>query len=124
MLKRRNRGRRFIGIMLLTLLFAVAAYAFTATNTVQASNAGDGHATIAGYDVTNVAYTLAADPANIASWSFDLNAAARTVQSKLDSGSSAYTSCSNGGAGTHWTCTPASQPTVASANDLRVVATS
>jgi hypothetical protein len=123
MLKRRNRGRRFIGTILLTLLFAVAAYAFTATNTVQASQAGDGSGAITGYDVTNVAYTLAADPANIASWSFDLDAAAGTVQSKLDSTSSTYTSCTNP-SGNHWTCTPASQPTVVSADDLRVIATS
>ena len=44
MLKRRHRGRRLLGIMLLALLFTVAAYAFTAANTVPASNAGDGQA--------------------------------------------------------------------------------
>lgn len=122
MLKRRNRGRRFIGTALLTLLFAVAAYAFTATNVVPPSQAGDGNGAITGYTVSNVAYTLAADPANIASWSFDLSATASTVRSKLDSASSTYTSCTN--VVNHWTCTPGSQPTVASVNDLRVIATS
>ncbi len=52
MLKRRHRGRRLLGIMLLALLFTVAAYAFTASNTVPASNAGDGQAAISGYTVT------------------------------------------------------------------------
>jgi len=123
MLKSRNRGRRFLGTMLLTLLFAVAAYAFTATNVVPPSQAGDGHGTISGYTVSNVAYTLAADPANIASWSFDLSAAAGTVQSKLVSASSTYTACVHGVA-FHWTCTPAALQTVATADDLRVIATS
>ncbi len=123
MLKRRNRGRRFLGTMLLTLLFAVAAYAFTATNVVPASQAGDGSGTISGYTVSNVAYQLAADPANIASWSFDLSAAAGTVQSKLVSTSSTYTSCVNS-AGVHWICTPAATQTVLAADDLRVIATS
>ena len=124
MLKRRNRGRRFLGTMLLTLLFAVSAYAFTAQNTVDASNEGDGSGEITGYAVSNVAYTLdAADPANIASWSFDLSATARTVQSKLDSANS-YTLCSNGGAGNHWVCIPAALQTVEAANNLRVVSTS
>ncbi|MHB8059958.1 MAG: hypothetical protein ACYDHO_03910 [Gaiellaceae bacterium] len=122
-MKRRNRGRRFLGTILLTLLFAVSAYAFTATNVVPPSQAGDGNAAISGYTVSNVAYQLAADPANIASWSFDLSAAAGTVQSKLVSTSSAYTSCVNGG-GNHWVCTPAALQTVSAANDLRVVATS
>ena len=123
MLKSRNRGRRFLGTMLLTLLFAVAAYAFTATNVVPASQAGDGANSISGYTVSNVAYQLAADPANIASWSFDLSATARTVQSKLDSANS-YTLCSNGGAGNHWVCIPAALQTVEAANNLRVVSTS
>ena len=52
MLKRRHRGRRLLGIMLLALLFTVAAYAFTAANTVPASNAGDGQGAISGYTVT------------------------------------------------------------------------
>lgn len=123
MLKSKNRGRRFLGTMLLTLLFAVAAYAFTATNVVPASQAGDGANSISGYTVSNVAYQLAADPANIDSWSFDLSAAAGTVQSKLVATSSTYTSCVNSG-GFHWVCTPAALQTVAAADDLRVVATS
>lgn len=123
MSKERKRGRSIVWTLLLTLLFAVAAYAFTATNTVPATQAGDGSGAISGYTVSNVAYTLAANPANIASWSFDLNAAAGTVQSKLVSASATYTSCVNS-AGTHWICTPAAPPTVLAADELRVIATS
>ena len=110
--------------MLLTILFAVAAYAFTATNTVPATRAGDGTGAITGYTVSGVAYTLdAANPANIASWAFDLDAASTSVRSKLVTASAVYTTCVHGAA-FHWTCTPAAEPTVASVDQLRVIATS
>ena len=123
MLKSRKRGRRFLGTMLLTLLFAVSAYAFTAQNTVDASNAGDGSGEITGYAVSNVAYTLdAADPTMIEKVAFTLDAAATSVKASV-TGAAPFESCAIAD-GTAVTCTFATKPTVLSANDLRVVATS
>ncbi|MHB8059959.1 MAG: hypothetical protein ACYDHO_03915, partial [Gaiellaceae bacterium] len=86
------------------------------------SRAGDGHSSISGYTISNVVYTLDnTSPQNIAGWQFDLDAAATSVRSKLVSSGSTYTVCVHG-AGFHWTCTPATQPSVASANELRVIA--
>lgn len=126
MLKPRNRGRKLAGTVLLTVLFAVAAYAFTATNTVPASKAGDGSGAISGYTVSSVAYTLrASDPSYIDKWSFTLDSAAGEVQSKLVAASSAYVSCAIVG-GTAVTCDPAAaaEPAVTAVDGLRVIATS
>jgi len=126
MLKPRKRGRRLVGTMLLTVLFAVAAYAFTATNTVPASKAGDGSGNITGYTVSGVAYTLrASDPSYIDKWAFTLDSAAGTVQSKLVAASASFTTCTIAG-GTSVTCdpAPADEPTVVSVDGLRVIATS
>lgn len=111
-----------VGTLVSMLLLATAAYAFTAANVVSTTRAGDGHNAISGYTISNVVYTLDnTSPQNIASWQFDLDAAATSVRSKLVSGSTTYTACVHG-AGFHWTCTPATEPTVAAANELRVIA--
>ena len=125
MLKRRNRGRRLLGIMLLTLLFAVAAYAFTATNVVPVSQAGDGAGAISGYTVTFASplYTLdGADQTKIKSVGFTLSAAASQVLVSV-TGAAPYQSCVAGTLNS-WTCTFAPEPTVLSATSLRVIATS
>lgn len=57
-------------VIVLALIFSVTTYAFAATNTVPASNAGDGSATISGYTITGVTYTLGADPTVITGMSF------------------------------------------------------
>jgi hypothetical protein len=126
MLKPRKRGRRLAGTMLLAVLFAVAAYAFTASNTVPATKAGDGSGNITGYTVSGITYTLrAADPSYIDKWSFTLDSAATQVQSKLVAASASYTTCTIVG-GTAVTCdpAPAAEPTVVSVDGLRVIATS
>jgi hypothetical protein len=112
-----------IGTLLSMLILATAAYAFTAANIVSTTaRAGDGHETISGYTISNVVYTLDnTSPQNIAGWGFDLNAAATSVRSKLVSSSSTYTACVHG-AGFHWTCSPGAEPSVATANELRVIA--
>src|SRR5262245_9903742 len=64
------RGR-FIIIAALALVLATAAYGFAATNTVGASNAGDGAGTISGYAITSPTYVLnASDPTKIDSADF------------------------------------------------------
>ena len=108
--------------VLFAVLIGAATFAAAASNTVPASRAGDGNNTISGYTVTNVAYSLsAADPTQIDLWTFDLNAAASVVRSKVVSGSSTYVSCTNTG-GTSWQCDPAANPTVLAANQLDVIA--
>src|ERR1700722_18057948 len=44
------------------LATAGGGFAFMASNTVDASNAGVGSGTISGYDVTNVSYALVTNP--------------------------------------------------------------
>jgi hypothetical protein len=122
MQKRNRKILTLLGTLVAMLLLATAAYAFTATNVVSTTKAGDGHSSISGYTVSNVVYTFDnTSPQNIANWEFDLDAAATSVRSKLASGSTTYTACVHG-AGFHWTCTPATEPTVAAADELRVIA--
>lgn len=122
MSKRNRKILMLIGTLVSMLLLATAAYAFTAANVVSSTRAGDGHSTVSGYTISNVVYTLDnTSPQNIAGWQFDLDAAATSVRSKLVSTSTTYTTCVHG-AGFHWTCTPATEPTVATANELRVIA--
>lgn len=125
-MKRFNRRRRLAAVSLVALGVAASAYAFTASNTVPASSAGIGSGTISGYTVSGVAYTLnASDPSRIAAVAFTLDAAATQVQAKVVSSSATYQACTVSG-GTNVTCTfpAASQPTVLSADQLSVVATS
>lgn len=129
MQKRNRKILTLLGTLVAMLLLATAAYAFTATNVVPATKAGDGSGQIGGYRISNVVYTLDnTSPQNIASWQFDLGdavsgvgATASSVRSKLVSSSGTYTACVHG-ADFHWTCSPATEPTVAAANELRVIA--
>ena len=68
------------------LAVGFSAYAFTASNTVPGSQAGDGTATVSGYTVTNIAYNLnSTTPTDIDSVDFTIApAAAGTVKAKLD----------------------------------------
>lgn len=50
--------RRFLPVVAAAAL-ATSGFAYMASNTVDASNAGQGSADISGYDVTNVHYTTA-----------------------------------------------------------------
>ncbi len=74
---------------------AASASAFTASNTVPVSNAGDGSATISGFAVTNVKYALnATNPAMADSVQFDL--------APIAPGASAPVSVQVMADGTHW----------------------
>lgn len=118
----RKRRRRGVAIILAAAVaMAFAAYAFTATNTVPGTQAGDGSGAISGYTISNVQYQLeAADPANIDSVTFTTSPAAGQVRAKVVAASGTYTSCTGGP--TSWTCDFASNPTVVSADQLRVIA--
>ena len=118
---RKRRGRLLITLVVAGVL-ATATYAFTATNTVPASRAGDGSGTISGYTVTNVAYSLnATNPSTLDSVAFTLDAAASVVRIKLVASGSTWYSCTNP-SGNNWTCST-SGAAVAPADQLQVVAT-
>jgi hypothetical protein len=119
------RSSKFF-IVLLVLIFAMAAFAFAASNTVPGTRAGDGAGTISGYTVSAIDYNLSpANPANIATVTFTLNAAASTVKISLVSGASpTFYDCAttNAPTNTAWSCTTTGA-TVLAADELRVIAT-
>ena len=118
-----RRRRRMILVLVAGGALSLATYAFTASNVVPGSKAGDGAGAITGYTVSNVEYALdGTDPANIESVAFTLDAVAGTVKAKLVSASGTYTDCSNTG-GNDWSCNVEPDPTVLSADELRVIAT-
>jgi hypothetical protein len=104
-------------------LLSAGTYAFTASNTVAATRAGDGNAAVTGFAVTNVTYNPSAvDPTLLASYEFDLDGVATTVNAKPVSTQLAYDSCTNT-LGNHWTCPATVGTTILSLDNLRVVAT-
>ena len=115
--------RRTVLVVAFAAALALATFAFTASNTVPASKAGKGEGAISGYAVSSVAYTLSSSsPANIDSVAFTLNAAATTVKAKVVA-SAGYTDCTVAG-GVNVTCNFSPDPTVLSADELSVIATS
>jgi hypothetical protein len=118
---RRRRRRGVAVILAAAAAMAFAAYAFTATNTVPGSSAGDGSGAISGYTISNIQYQLeAANPANIDSVSLTTSANAGTVRVKVVAASTTYTACTGGP--TNWSCDFSTNPTVVSADQLRVIA--
>jgi len=119
---RSRRRRRLVLVIAAAAALAFAAYAFTASNTVPATQAGDGSGAITGYTVSNIAYQLEAlNPANIDSVSFTLSAVAGTVHAKVAAASLTFQACVNTG-GNNWSCNFAVNPTVLSADEFRVIA--
>lgn len=95
-------------------------YAFASSDSgVKAS--GEGTGLISGWTTFNVDYQLANDPAFVNSVSFDLDAPAGTVSVKLSSRSTVYTNCINVNA-YHWQCDFPSGVSIASMDELRVIA--
>lgn len=118
------RKSRFLVALIVAGAMGTGAYAFTASNTVPASEAGAGSGTISGYTVSAVAYQLnATTPTNIDSVTFTLSAAATTAKAKVVSGSTTYTNCSIA-SGTNATCTFSPAIAITTANQLDVIATS
>ena len=108
--------------LVLALVIGVAAYAFTATNVVPASNAGDGNAAIGDFTLSNITYTYNSRiPEYIDYWQFDLGAPASSVRSKIMSSSASYTACTNV-SGTLWRCDPTDITISNSVDQLRVIA--
>ena len=112
---------RSLGITGLLLSFGVGAYAFTASNTVPTSKAGDGSGTISGYTLSAIHYGLnATTPTNVDSVSFTVDAAPVSGSTmKVQINSSWYT-CTN--VTTTVTCTTTSpQLTIANSATLEAL---
>lgn len=109
-------------IAIVVFSFATVAYASAAANNVPATYAGDGAATISGYVITAVHYTLAANPQNIASVSFTTDATVptgSTVTIKLVAAGSTWYTCTGEGS-TSISCTTTGA-SVLTADSLRIV---
>lgn len=115
--------RAWVLALPLALSLATGAYAYSASNSVGATYAGDGSAAITGFVVSSVTYSLnTSNPSNIDSVAFNLDSApvaGSTLKAQLAPTGSWYT-CTNVAAAV--TCPVTSpQATVAAATNLRVV---
>ena len=113
---------RLLVMLAVSAIFAAASYGFAGTNTVDATQAGDGSAAISGYAITAVRYTLNANPTIVDSVAFTITPApttGATVKARLSS-SGSWFDCN--GTGTAYSCPTSGSPTVTSATQLQVVA--
>lgn len=112
--------RRLLILLLGAALFPVGS-AYTASNTFAGGSAGQGAGGVSGYAVSNIHFTAdAADPTRIAGVSFAIApAAATSVEVQLSPGTPWFM-CTNAGGSV--TCATPSEPAVASATALNVVA--
>ncbi len=119
-----KRSAKFIVIVLVAFAFASVATAYAASNTgIPAQSAGDGAGTISGYAISNVAYTLDTNPQNIALVSFNLSSDAANVKIKLVAAGSTWYTCSVTHSAPYPVICNTSNATIASADELRIVAT-
>jgi hypothetical protein len=115
--------KKILGAVLAAGLLAAGTYAFTASNTVPGSKAGDGAGAITGYTVSNITYTAdALNPTLLSSYSFDLDSAAAFVRAKPVTGQATYDVCVNTLLNT-WSCPAVLGTTITSLDNLRVIAT-
>ena len=126
---RKHGTKKFLGVIMAVGVMAASTYAFTATNTVGASKAGDGANAISGYTVSAVTYTQnAVDPTLLDNVKFTLSSSAKTVKAQLSTTTlkDTWYTCTDDdlavGPLNNWTCATPSYA-VADATNLRVVAT-
>ena len=115
--------RNLIKLFAVTLLggmiiFPIYAFAFSNS---EAEESGEGAGTISGWTTSNVQYQLSSDPSLVKSVNFDLDAPAGTVSVQLSSQSAVFTSCTNVSA-YHWQCDFSAGVSLASMDELRVIA--
>ena len=118
-------GRKFVPTLVLAGLLATGSYAFTASNTVPGTNAGQGSETISGYTASAVQYGLdtSSGTANVTSVSFVLTpdasgTAPTSVKARLTA-SGSYQTCTL--ATGRWSC-PFTGITALSAASLDIAA--
>lgn len=111
------------GTVAAVAVVAGGSYAFTASNTVPNTAAGQGTGTVSGYSVSSIGYTLnASTPSNIDAVTFTITpSTATTVKAQLAAGGTWY-ACTNT-AGSVSCATTSPQLTAATAATLDVVAT-
>ncbi len=105
-----NRLTRKFGVLSVAGLLAIGTYAFTATNTVEATVAGTGSEAITGFAITDVVYTLdITDPLYISDVDFNISPTnAGTVKINLETLPGTWYDCVNiAGAVNCGTATPA-----------------
>ncbi len=117
------RYSKLFVVVLVVMIFATAAFAFAASNTVPASNAGEGATAIGGYAVSAVTYTYdTANPSMISTVSFTIAPGAAKAGVSLTTGGLLQACTGTGSAPyTAFTCT-ISGVSVLNAVTLRVVA--
>ncbi|MDQ4064554.1 MAG: hypothetical protein M3161_00725 [Actinomycetota bacterium] len=128
---------RIIGVGLIVGLLAAGTYAFTNTNTVDESFAGQGSDAITGFVVSGVQYTSSStNPHKLQSVQFDLDKSARVVKvSVIDaddvaltgaSGQTWYSCTESLLVAKRWSCdtgtTDLNRPAMSATNELDVVA--
>ncbi len=113
---------RRLGAVGVAGVLALGAYAYTASNTVPASNAGTGAGTISGYTVSSISYTLnGTDPRDVDAVTFSISPTdADKVNAQLVSGGAWYSCVNTSGSVSCDTTSP--QATAAAADQLTVVA--
>jgi hypothetical protein len=116
-----SRMSKLFIVVVVALIFATAAYAFAASNTVPGTVAGEGAGVVSGYTVSAIVYNLnTTTPSNIDSVTFTLSGAASTVKASVTPGT--FYSCTNV-SGNNWSCTTtAPQATVTGATNLDIIA--
>ena len=104
-------------------IVAVGGMAYTAANTVPATVAGSGSGSVSGYTVSGLTYTLAANPANVASITFTLSATGATKVRVSGDGGTTWFNCDSAISGTSVTACATSGLSIASMSTLQIVAT-
>ncbi|MBI4789336.1 MAG: hypothetical protein HY782_20080 [Chloroflexi bacterium] len=119
---------KWLAMLALVVFLAASAYGFAASNTIDTSGAGEGAATISGYTISGIKYTVnrAAGDSTITAVSFDVTPKpggvdANNVEARLkDSG--VWYSCT-GPTVNNWSCdTTGTTIKVKDADNLTVVA--
>ena len=122
---RSGKKRWFVMGMAIAVL-TLSTYAFTASNVVPATKAGDGSAGITGYQVSAVRYNLnVSNPQNIDSLTFTLDSAppaGSTVKIQVDTPAGSWFTCTMSGTPAVNASCPTVGATVALADQLTVVA--
>lgn len=117
-----TKSIKILVLVMVILALTGFTYAYAAANLVPATKAGEGTGVISGFTVTAVVFNLDINsPANIASVTFTLNAAANQVKIRIVSTGTVWYSCTGTTAITCSTTSP--QATVSTTDTLQVVAT-
>jgi len=119
-----SRSRMLISGALVAGVMAIGGFAFTNSNTVPDTKAGDGAGTITGYVASSVHYGLnSTDPSKIDSVTFTVDSApvtGSTIKAQLVTSGTWYV-CTNSTTTVTCNTTVGTQATVTPANNLRVV---